>query len=131
MPHPIPLPIEIELGRIQAATRRFRSSLAEGRPEFIAAHLFSEVAAMTCAVDDLAVELETDPLRRRRPEARPRFASRVKTPYNESFGGRGNKARLSISSLRSEAAGVTSLGVNQCSFRSPQVANSPVSRNTF
>jgi hypothetical protein len=40
MPHPIPLPIEIELGRIQAATRRFRSSLAEGRPEFIAAHLF-------------------------------------------------------------------------------------------
>ena len=52
---------------------------------------------MTCAVDDLAVELETDPLRRRRPEARPRFASRVKTPYNESFGGRGNKARLSIS----------------------------------
>jgi hypothetical protein len=58
---------------------------------------FSEVAAMTCAVDDLAVELETDPLRRRRPEARPRFASRVKTPYNESFGGRGNKERLSIS----------------------------------
>jgi hypothetical protein len=97
MPHPIPLPIEIELGRIQAATRRFRSSLAEGRPEFIAAHLFSEVAAMTCAVDDLAVELETDPLRRRRPEARPHFASRVKTPYNESFGGRGNKERLSIS----------------------------------
>ena len=25
------------------------------------------------------------------------FASRVKTPYNGSFGGRGNKARLSIS----------------------------------
>jgi hypothetical protein len=27
----------------------------------------------------------------------PSFASRVKTPYNGSFGGRGNKARLSIS----------------------------------
>jgi hypothetical protein len=31
------------------------------------------------------------------PEARPSFASRVKTPYNGWFGGRGNKARLSIS----------------------------------
>ena len=34
------------------------------------------------------------------------FASRVKTPYNGSFGGRGNKARLSISfPAESEAAG--------------------------
>ena len=36
------------------------------------------------------------------------FASCVKTAYNGSFGGRGNKARLSFP--RSEAAGVTSLG---------------------
>ena len=64
---------------------------------------------MTCAVDDLAVELETDPLRRRRPEAHPSFASCVKTPYNGSFGGRGNKERLSISFLRSEAAGSVAL----------------------
>jgi hypothetical protein len=28
------------------------------------------------------------------PEAHPSFASRVKTPYNGSFGGRGNKAAL-------------------------------------
>ena len=30
-------------------------------------------------------------------KARPSFASRVKTPYIGSFGGRGNKASLSIS----------------------------------
>jgi hypothetical protein len=36
------------------------------------------------------------------------FASRVKAPYNASFGGRGNKARLVF--LRSEAARVRSLG---------------------
>ena len=59
------------------------------------------------------------------------FASRVKAAYNGSFGGRGNKARLSISSLRSEAAGVTSLGVNQCSFRNQQVENSPGLRNAL
>jgi hypothetical protein len=59
------------------------------------------------------------------------FASRVKAAYNGSFGGRGNKARLSISSLRSEAAGVTSLGVNQSSFRNQQVENSPGLRNAL
>jgi len=31
------------------------------------------------------------------PEARPSFASRVKTPYHWLFGGKGNKARLSKS----------------------------------
>ena len=50
-------------------------------------------------------------VRRRRPEARPSFASRVKTPYNRSFGGKGNKARLSISfPAESEAARLSSLG---------------------
>jgi hypothetical protein len=50
-------------------------------------------------------------VRRRRPEARPSFASRVKTPYNGSFGGRGNKARLSIRfPAGSEAARLSSLG---------------------
>jgi hypothetical protein len=44
------------------------------------------------------------------PEARPNFASRVKTPYNGSFGGRGNKARLSISfPAESEAARLSAL----------------------
>jgi hypothetical protein len=50
-------------------------------------------------------------VRRRRPEARPSFASRVKTPYNGSFGGRGNKARLSIRfPAGSEAAHLSNLG---------------------
>ena len=39
------------------------------------------------------------------------FALRVKTAYNRSFGGRGNKARLSISfPAESEAARLSSLG---------------------
>jgi hypothetical protein len=52
------------------------------------------------------------PLRRQRPQARPSFASRVKTPYNGSFGGNGNKARLAISfSAKTEAARLSSLGL--------------------
>ena len=50
-------------------------------------------------------------MRRRRPEARPSFASRVKTPYNRSLDGKGNKARLSIGfPAESEAARLSSLG---------------------
>jgi len=50
-------------------------------------------------------------VRRRRPEARPSFASRVKTPYNRSFNGKENKARSSIGfPAESEAARLRSLG---------------------
>jgi hypothetical protein len=46
----------------------------------------------------------------KRREARLRFASRIKTLYNGLSGGRGNQARLSISFLPGEAAGVSSFG---------------------
>jgi len=50
-------------------------------------------------------------VRRRRPEARPSFASRVKTPYNRSFNGKENKARSSIGfPAESEAAPLRSFG---------------------
>jgi hypothetical protein len=50
-------------------------------------------------------------VRRRPPEFRPNFASRVKTLYNRSFDGKGNKARLSISfPAESEAARLSCLG---------------------
>jgi hypothetical protein len=47
----------------------------------------------------------------RRSEARPSFASRVKTLYIGSFGGMGKKARLSIRfAAESEAARLGGLG---------------------
>ena len=62
----------------------------------------------------------------------PSFASRVKTPYNGSFGERGNKAHLSISfPAESEAARLSSLGSISAALEVRRSRIARVSRNAL